>query len=58
MPVAAAMILIVQMIAIFIITFIIMHTHSCRMATVQPAEYIFTVRIATLYAAMVKYILQ
>ena len=58
MPVAAAMVLLVHMIAILLIAFIKMHTHSRSMATVQPAEYIFTVRSTTLYAWVVKNMLQ
>jgi hypothetical protein len=46
------------MITIFIITFIMMQAHSSSMAAVQPAEYIFTVRIAVLYACVVKNTLQ
>ena len=52
------MVLLMYMIAAGIIAFIMMHAHSSGMATVQLAEYIFTIRIATLYACVVKYMLQ
>ena len=46
------------MITIFIITFIIMHTHAGCMAEVQLAENIFTIPVATLYGCVVKELLQ
>jgi hypothetical protein len=58
MTITATMILAVCMIATGIIAFIKVHTHACCMATVQLAEYIFTIPIATLDACTVKNMLQ
>ena len=58
MAVAAAMILLVQVIAFFIIAHVMVHAHSSRMALVQPVKNMLAVRIDVSNACMAKQLLQ
>ena len=46
MPVAAAMVLLVQVVAIFIVARVVMHARCCDMAMVQPVKNMLAVAIA------------
>ena len=54
MPVATTMVLLVNMIAVGIITFVMMHAKGCGMAMVQAGKNMAAVGIALKSAVMVK----
>lgn len=58
MPVAAAMVLLVQVIAIFIITTVMMHAHGCRMAAVQLIKNMPAISVKILCMDIAKNLLQ
>ena len=58
MPVATAMVLLVQVITFFIIALVMVHAHGSRMALVQPVKNMLAVRIAVSKAGMAKQLLQ
>ena len=58
MPVATAMILLVQVIAFFIIAHVMVHAHGGRMALVKPVKNMLAVRITVSEACMAKQLLQ
>jgi hypothetical protein len=57
MTVATRMVLLVNVIAVRIITFVMMHTKGCGMALVQPVKNMAAVGVDVMGAGMVKNLL-
>ena len=58
MAVAAAMVLLVQVVAFFIFALVMVHAHGRRMALVQPVKNMLAVSIKTLCISIAKNLLQ